>query len=199
MPASESFSGTVTPGGVQPGAVPSAVSAAPSCCAVGLLDGAAVAGASRLVAVQEPSPLTAVHAASGSVQTPSALPSMSHAAPSAHESFFDVVPQNATKQSVDDGPPPPNGADPSGQAAKAAGCSVTTRASATSRRMMRQARRAIRFSQSGAAEWTVPRADRSQEALATFAAWSPFGPCVTSNETRCPSSSVRNPLPAIAE
>src|SRR5262249_46154957 len=38
-----------------------------------------------------------------------------------------------------------------------------------------------------------------QETLLTFAACRPFGPCVTSKDTRWPSSSVRKPLPAIAE
>src|SRR5262245_2312492 len=43
----------------------------------------------------------------------------------------------------------------------------------------------------------VPRAS-PQSSLFTFAAWSPFGPCVTSNCTRWPCSSVRNPEPPIA-
>src|SRR5262249_5424251 len=106
IPASDSFRGTGTPGGVQPAVVPSAARAAPSCCAAGVVAGVTVAGWSRLVAVHEPSPDTSMHACSESEQTPSTLPSASHASPSVHATFFDVVPLNATKQSVAAGPPP---------------------------------------------------------------------------------------------
>src|SRR5439155_128704 len=49
---------------------------------------------------------------------------------------------------------------------------------------------------------SLARRDRprvAQATLLTLAACSPFGPCVTSNWTRCPSSRVRKPEPAIAE
>src|SRR2546425_1112769 len=39
----------------------------------------------------------------------------------------------------------------------------------------------------------------AQASLLTLAACRPLGPCVTSNVTRCPSSRVRKPEPAIAE
>src|SRR5215210_2965344 len=52
-------------------------------------------------------------------------------------------------------------------------------------------------------EWPCERARAAsrppQLALLTLPAWGPFGPSTISNSTACPSASVRNPLPAIAE
>src|SRR5207244_12919491 len=129
-PGSESLSGNLTPGGVQAcvdGS--SAWSAAASACPVEAVLGVTVGGPLRPAGVQAPRPGTLMQPWRPSVQTPSTLPSMSQASPSAHVSLMPGRPLQATKQSVADGPPPAT--QSGGQSARAAGPSTRTNASAT--------------------------------------------------------------------
>src|SRR5262249_51697986 len=134
-------------------------SAAVSCCATGSFAGLTAGGAASGAGVQDPSPATAAHTCSASVQGPSATPSGSPlAAPSVHGTAGGGIPLNATKQSVAAGPPPAT--QSGGQSAKAIGAAKRTRKRAAER-IGAQRSRGIRTSQPRAAEPTASPAERS--------------------------------------
>src|SRR5580765_1071333 len=107
MPRTERLTGTAIPGAVHPGAARSRpASALASACAVGLLAGLTLGGALSAPGEHDPRFGTLMQAWRSNVHVPSAWPSMSHDVPSVQVTLIVLVPANATKQSVEAGPPP---------------------------------------------------------------------------------------------